>query len=86
MTINIGVTNWMTTLAGVLAGIPPIILASAMAAGVVLSSHWTFALSIVSGLGTLLIGLAAKDANTHSTPTQIAKAAENVAMGKLPKA
>jgi hypothetical protein len=70
MTINLTAQNWMTTLGGFLAGIPAIIIGS----GLVLTPKWTQILSIVGGVGVLLIGLAAKDANTHSTQAQVTKA------------
>lgn len=86
MNIKIGVpTNWMTTLGGLLAGLPPIVITSFMSAGAPLGPRWTAVLSIVGGVGTLLIGLAAKDANTHSTQDQIQAATAKVAAGGAPK-
>ena len=67
MTINLTAQNWLTTLAGLLAGIPAIVIAS----GLMLSPRWTQILAIIGGVGTLLIGLAAKDAGTHSTQGQV---------------
>ena len=67
MTVNLSFQNWETTIGGLLAGIPPIVIAS----GLVLTPKWTQILAIVSGLGVLLIGLAAKDSNTHSTAGQV---------------
>lgn len=61
--------NWMTTIGGLLAGIPTLIVSS----GFVLPPKWTKILNIVGGLGLLLIGLAAKDFTTHSTETQVIK-------------
>jgi len=87
MTVKIGLpTNWMTTLGGILAGLPPIVITSFMSAGAPLTARWTAILSIVGGVGTLLIGLAAKDANTHSTTEQVNAATANVAKGLPPKA
>ena len=83
MTINLPVgVNWLTTIGGILAGIPVVIINS----GMVLPMRWTQILSIVAGLGTLLIGLAAKDFNTHSTQAQVATSTQQVAAGQLPKA
>ena len=82
MTINLGGANWMTTVGGLLAGIPPIILAS----GLVLSPRWMQILSILGGVGVLLIGVAAKDANTHSTQAEVNASTADVAAGKSPKA
>lgn len=71
MTITLTAQNWQTTLGGLLGGIPPIIIAAAMASSFTLTPRWYFILSIIGGLGTLLIGLAAKDSGTHSTMTQV---------------
>lgn len=80
MTINIPtMKNWMTTLGGILAGLPPLILTSFMSAGIPLSPKWTAIMSVIGGLGALLIGLAAKDATTHSTAAEVAKATEEAA-------
>jgi ABC-type Fe3+ transport system permease subunit len=67
-------TNWKTTLGGILSAVPPVIVA----AGFVLTlseQHW---LALCQGVGALLLGLAAKDASTHSTvrETEIASAKE----------
>ena len=62
--------NWRTSLGGLLIAVPPLITA----AGFVLSlqaQHW---LALCQGLGALLVGLAAKDASTHSTQSEIAQA------------
>jgi hypothetical protein len=67
MTINLTATNWMTTFGGLLAGIPIIVINS----GLVLTPRQTQILAIIGGVGTLLIGLAAKDSNTHSTMQQV---------------
>lgn len=80
MTINIG-QNWMTTVGGFLAGIPTIVVGS----GLALPQRWMQLLSICGGVGVLLIGLAAKDFNTHSTTPQIAESTSKVAAGELPK-
>ena len=67
MTINLTAQNWMTTLGGLLAGIPLIVINS----GLLLTSRWTQILSIIGAVGTLIIGLAAKDSSTHSTMSQV---------------
>lgn len=67
MTINLSAQNWITTVGGLLAGIPVIVINS----GLALTMRETQILSIVGGIGTLLIGLAAKDWNTHSTLSQV---------------
>lgn len=79
-------TNYVTFIGGILAGLPPIILAAAMSSNFTLSSKVTFGLSVVQGIGTLVIGLAAKDWNTHSTQQQINEATAKAQSGQLPKA
>lgn len=73
--------NWMTTLGGFLAGIPSIVLGS----GLPVSPLWSHILYIAGGVGVLLIGLAAKDFNTHSSAAQVAVSTEKVNIGELPK-
>lgn len=63
-------TNWKTSVGGLLAAVPPVVVA----AGFVLSpskQHW---LNLCQGIGVLLLGLSAKDSTTHSTITQVNKA------------
>ena len=67
MTINLTAQNWATTVGGLLSGIPAIVIGS----GLMLTPRATQILAIVSGVGMLLIGLAAKDSGTHSTMTQV---------------
>jgi hypothetical protein len=71
MTINLTAQNWLTTLGGFLGGIPTIIIGAAVAGHITLSPLWLFIVSSIGGMGTLLIGLSAKDANTHSTQGQV---------------
>jgi hypothetical protein len=78
-------SNWLTTLGGILGGLPTIILGAAMASNFPLSNKEAFLLSIMGGIGTLLIGFTAKDFNTHSTNVQIAQSTAKVAEGELPK-
>ena len=63
MTITLTANNWETTVGGLLAGIPVIVINS----GLMLTPKWTQILSIIGAVGTLLIGLAAKDSGTHYT-------------------
>jgi hypothetical protein len=63
------VVNWKTSLGGIMVAVPPLITA----AGFILSPAWQHWLALATGLGALLIGLAAKDATTHSTVAQIEK-------------
>lgn len=55
--------NWKTTLSGILAGFPPIIIASAAGSGVPLPAWALMTLSIMTGVGALLTGVFAKDKN-----------------------
>lgn len=64
------IKNWKTTLGGIMVSVPPLI----SAAGFVVSPTWNHWLALCSGLGALLVGLAAKDATTHSTVAQVEKA------------
>lgn len=73
--------NWMTTLGGFLAGIPSIVLGS----GLPVSPLWSHILYIAGGIGVLLIGLAAKDFNTHSTNTEVIQSTVKKSEGELPK-
>jgi hypothetical protein len=67
VTITLTAQNWQTTVGGLLAGIPVIVINS----GLMLTMKETQILAIVGGVGTLLIGLAAKDSGTHSTMAQV---------------
>ena len=60
--------NWMTTVGGLLAGIPGAILAS----GLVLPPTYHQMLALMGALGVLLLGVAAKGQDEHSTSTQVA--------------
>jgi hypothetical protein len=86
MTITLpSMKNWITTLGGILSGIPAIVLAAAMTSHLTLSPTWTFILAIVSGVGMMLVGFGAKDANTHSTAAEVQASTAKVAASELPK-
>lgn len=78
MTIDLTVQNWRSTLGGLLAGIPIIVINS----GLMLTPRWTQILSIIGGVGTLLIGLAAKDSTTHSTMQEVQKSTTKAEIAK----
>jgi hypothetical protein len=59
--------NYLTTLFGVLAGLPTIVLGS----GVVLDPKWNHYLLIAAGIGTIGLGVVAKAFNVHSTAAQV---------------
>jgi hypothetical protein len=71
--------NWLTSLFGVLAGLPAMVLAyftpgSAMA----LSPVWTRWLMIAGGVGVIGLGIVSKAFNTHSTEAQVAASTATV--------
>jgi len=64
--------NYLTTLFGILAGLPTIVLGvftpgTAMA----LSTQWTHILMITGGVGLVGLGVVSKAFNTHSTAAQV---------------
>ena len=59
--------NYLTTLFGILAGLPILVAGS----GLPMTPKWTHILLIVSGLGTVGLGVVAKAFNTHSTTAQV---------------
>lgn len=68
MTINLGLPqNWLTTLGGLMAGVPAVVLNS----GMVLSTNWQHAIGLIGGLGVMIGLTAAKQYNVHSTATQV---------------
>jgi hypothetical protein len=58
--------NYLTTLFGILAGLPILVAGS----GLPMTPRWTHILLLVSGLGTVGLGIVAKAFNTHSTLAQ----------------
>ena len=64
-------SSWRTTIGGALVGVPPLAFSAAQAAGIMFG-HWTlFALTLAMGLGGLILGVTAKDAQVHSTAAQV---------------
>jgi hypothetical protein len=59
--------NYLTTILGVLAGLPLIIAQS----GIVLNPTWNHYLMIASGIGIVGLGIVAKAINVHSTAAQV---------------
>ena len=59
--------NYLTTIFGLLAGLPTIVSGS----GLVLDPKWTHYLTIVSGIGIIGLGVVAKAFNVHSTQEQV---------------
>lgn len=64
-------SSWRSTLAGMLLGLPPVIVGASQSAGVTLGHGWLFALAMSSGLGALILGFNAKDKQVHSTAAQV---------------
>jgi hypothetical protein len=70
-------SSWRTTIGGALLGVPPVVFSAAQAAGITFG-HWTlFALTLAMGLGGLVLGTNAKDAQVHSTAAQVDAATKN---------
>jgi len=59
--------NYLTTIFGVLAGLPTIVLGS----GVTLNAQWTHYLMIAAGVGAIGLGIVAKAFNNHSTTAEV---------------
>jgi hypothetical protein len=70
--------SWKTTLGGILIGIPPLVQTAAMASGVSLGKWGAFAMSLLLGLGGLIVGLSAKDGDVHSTATEVDQATKKL--------
>lgn len=64
------VKSWITTLFGILAGLPLMIAGS----GLTLSPKYQHALIVIAGIGTLGLGIVAKAFNQHSTTEQVESA------------
>lgn len=86
MTVKIGLpTNWMTTAAAILTLVSGSVLAAAMTSHFTLTTNEQFAVQLLFTLGAGLTGLAAKDANSHSTQAQVTEATGQVSRGEAPK-
>lgn len=59
--------NYLTTLFGILAGLPLLVAGS----GIVLSPTWSHHLLVVAGVGTIGLGVVAKAFNVSSTHDQV---------------
>jgi hypothetical protein len=64
--------NYLTTIFGILAGLPLIIGGS----GIVLNEKWSHILVVTAGIGTIGLGLVAKAFNVHATQDEVNKATE----------
>lgn len=75
--------NWLTTLFGLLAGVPAILHTSGVNIGHLGSGDW---LSFISGIGMLGIGAAAKDSNVSGGTVPQPSSPEVVDASKTPSA
>ena len=64
------VKSWITTVFGILAGLPLMIAGS----GITLNAHWSHVLIVTAGVGTIGLGIVAKAFNQHSTTEQVESA------------
>ena len=63
--------NNLTTIFGVLAGLPVLVIASCQSAGVVLIASMTHILGITGAVGLIGLGIVSKAFNVHSTVDQV---------------
>jgi len=73
------VVNWKTTVGGFLIALPPLVAAAGFVISVSIQ-HW---LNLCSAVGGLLLGLAAKDASTHSTVAQVEKSTAEAEVAEI---
>lgn len=72
--------NYLTTLFGILAGLPAIVLGVfTPGTSMALSVQYTHVLMIAGGVGMVGLGIVAKAFNVHSTEAQVAGASQAVA-------
>jgi hypothetical protein len=74
--------NWMTTLGGVLAGLGtlPLLVTASHVAFPLWWNDVQFPLFLCGAAGTIIMGLAAKGQDEHSTPAQMQAAADQAAV------
>jgi hypothetical protein len=75
--------NWVTTLGGILAGLGtlPLIVTASHVAFPLWWNYCQFPLFLLGAIGTIILGLAAKGADQHSTAGQVAAAtAQNMSV------
>lgn len=64
--------NWMTTLGGLMAGLPQLV----EAAGFVQTPSLTHWMNLISAIGMLLLGVSAKQFTNHSTAAEVQASTE----------
>ena len=72
--------SYLTTLFGILAGLPLIIGGS----GIVLNEKWSHILVVTAGIGTIGLGIVSKAFNVNSTAQQVQIATLKEAEAKKP--
>jgi hypothetical protein len=69
--------NYLTTIFGVLAGLPTIVLGVFMpGTSMALSPQWTHILAVTGGIGMVGLGVVSKAFNTHSTEAEVEKSTQ----------
>jgi hypothetical protein len=66
--------NFLTTLFGILAGLPVLVTQSLAGSGLELPPVWNHWLLVLSGIGLIGLGIVSKAFNVHSTSAEVAKA------------
>jgi uncharacterized YccA/Bax inhibitor family protein len=79
--------NWVTTVGGVMAGLGtlPLVVSASHVAFPLWWNYFQFPLYLVGAIGTIILGLAAKGADQHSTATQVAIASAENEVAKVKK-
>jgi hypothetical protein len=77
--------SYRTSIGGILAAVPPLIIAAALATNITLGKWVMFALTLSISLGGLMLGINAKDRQVHSTVAEVeASAGHDVGVPPLP--
>jgi hypothetical protein len=71
--------NYLTTIFGILAGLPALVVQSMAAMNVPLPATWSHILLLVGALGLIGLGVCAKAFNVNSTQAQVDKATTDAA-------
>jgi hypothetical protein len=64
-------TNQLTTIFGILAGLPVLVATSLTSMNVTITPAWTHVLGFIGAAGLIGLGIVAKSFNTHSTVAQV---------------
>jgi len=63
--------NYLTTLFGILAGAPALVVTSLQSMNVTVTPYWTHILGFVGAAGLIGLGVVSKAFNVHSTEAQV---------------